>query len=152
MVLADSFTFRGECPAMPFWQSLLRFLGLTRSDRLSLKVDPQTIQSLNALARRERRSEKELAVELLLAALVQRGAADEYFRLWESLSPREQQVTALVCLGYTNAQIASRLVLSQETVKTHVRNVLYKFNLRSKPALRRALAEWDFSAWQDPDI
>jgi DNA-binding NarL/FixJ family response regulator len=137
---------------MPFWQSLRRFLGLARPDRLSLEVDRETIQSLHTLARRERRSEKELAAELLLSALVQRGAADVYLKSWEGLSPREQQVTALVCLGYTNAQIASRLVLSQETVKTHVRNVLYKFNLRSKPALRRALVEWDFSAWQDPDI
>ena len=137
---------------MPFWQSLLRFLRFARSDRLNLKVDPDTIQSLRLLAQRERRSEKELAAELLFMALVQRGGADVYLKCWEALSPREQQVTALICLGYTNAQIASRLVLSQETVKTHVRNVLYKFNLRSKPALRRALAEWDFSAWQDPDI
>ncbi len=109
-------------------------------------------KSLHLLARREHRTEKELATELLWMALVQRGAAEGYLHRWEALSRREQQVTALVCLGYTNAQIASRLVLSQETVKSHIRNVLYKFDLRSKAALRRALADWDFSAWQNPHI
>jgi two-component system response regulator NreC len=137
---------------MPFWQSLLRFLGISRPRRLKLDVDPETIASLHVLARHEQRTEKELAVELLQMALVQRGVADVYLQRWEELSPREQQITALVCLGYTNIQIAARLVLSQETVKTHVRNVLYKFNLRGKDELRRALADWDFSAWHTPKV
>jgi DNA-binding CsgD family transcriptional regulator len=56
-------------------------------------------------------------------------------------------VTALTCLGYTNRQIAARLVLSPETVKTHLRNVLRKFDLPTKAELRRALADWDFGDW-----
>jgi DNA-binding NarL/FixJ family response regulator len=137
---------------MPFWQSLLRFLGIHRPRRLKLDIDPVMGEELELLARSEHRTEKDLVVELLNMALVQRGAAKVYLRRWEELSPREQQVTALVCLGYTNLQIASRLVLSQETVKSHVRNVLSKFNLRGKDELRRALADWDFSAWHDPDM
>ncbi len=66
---------------------------------------------------------------------------------WESLSPREQDVTALSCLGFTNRQIAARLSLSPETIKTHVRNVLSKFGINSKSELRHILAGWDFSAW-----
>ena len=132
---------------MSIWQNLLRLLGFSRPDHLNLEVDAEMIESLHHLAQRERRTEKELATELLSMALVQRGTAEINLRRWQALSPREQQVTALVCLGYTNAQIAARLVLSQETVKTHVRNVLYKFNLRSKAELRRVLADWDFSAW-----
>ncbi len=85
-------------------------------------------------------------------ALVQRKTAEINLARWEALSPREQQVAALVCLGFTNRQIADHLVLSHETVKTHVRNVLYKFDLRSKAELRQALADWDFSAWQNLDI
>jgi len=134
---------------MPFWQNLLRLLGLSRADHLDLEVDTEMIESLHHLARRERRTEKELATELLTIALVQRGAAEVYLRRWQELSPREQQVTALVCLGFTNAQIANRLVLSRETVKTHVRNALYKLDLRNRADLRRALADWDFSTWQD---
>jgi DNA-binding CsgD family transcriptional regulator len=56
-------------------------------------------------------------------------------------------VAALTCLGYTNRQMAARLSLSPETIKTHVRNVLFKFGLNRKTDLRQALANWDFSAW-----
>jgi DNA-binding NarL/FixJ family response regulator len=137
---------------MPFWQHLLRLLGLSRPARLNLKVDRSLIQSLENLAQREQRAEKELAAELLSMALVQRKTAEINLARWEALSPREQQVTALVCLGFTNRQIADHLVLSHETVKTHVRNVLYKFDLRSKAELRQALADWDFSAWQNLNL
>lgn len=137
---------------MPFWQRLLRLLGLSRPARLNLKVDRSLIQSLENLAQREQRAEKELAAELLSMALVQRKTAEINLARWEALSPREQQVAALVCLGFTNRQIADHLVVSHETVKTHVRNVLYKFDLRSKAELRQALADWDFSAWQNLDL
>ena len=137
---------------MPFWQHLLRLLGLSRPARLNLRVDRSLIQSLENLAQREQRAEKDLAAELLSMALVQRKTAEIYLARWEALSPREQQVAALVCLGFTNRQIADHLVLSHETVKTHVRNVLYKFDLRSKAELRQALADWDFSAWQNLNL
>jgi len=58
-------------------------------------------------------------------------------------------VAALICLNYTNRQIASHFVISTETAKTHVANALRKFGLHSKAELRRALADWDFSAWVD---
>ncbi len=57
-------------------------------------------------------------------------------------------MAALLCLNYTNRQVAARLGLSPETVKTHTRNLLAKFQLRTRAELRRALADWDFSAWE----
>jgi two-component system nitrate/nitrite response regulator NarL len=70
---------------------------------------------------------------------------------WERLTPRERQVAALICQenggkSYTNPQIANHLGISRETVKIHVRNILYKFNLHSKVELRRTLSGWDL--WQ----
>ncbi|MGZ9164486.1 MAG: LuxR C-terminal-related transcriptional regulator, partial [Anaerolineales bacterium] len=38
---------------------------------------------------------------------------------WSSLSHREQQVIALICLGYRNHEIAKILTIAPETVKTH---------------------------------
>lgn len=137
---------------MSFWQNLLHLLGLSQSNHLSFEVDQTLIHSLERLAQREQRTEKELAAELLSMALLQRKENETNLQRWEALSPREQQVTALICLGYTNPQIAARLVLSRQTVKTHVRNVLYKFSQRSKVELRQALADWDFSAWQNPEL
>ncbi len=135
---------------MTFWQRLLRLLGYEKStERLSFSADASLIRSLQNLAEHERRPEGELAAELLTYALAQRDAAEANLQNWRSLSEREQQVTALVCLGFTNRQIAARLVISPETVKTHMSRVLLKFGLRSRAELRQVLAEWDFSAWRE---
>jgi len=76
--------------------------------------------------------------------------ADELYRIWILLSPREQQVTALTCLKYTNPQIAFHLGLSKTTVRTYLEKVLNKLGLRSKADLRVAFAVWDFSQWERP--
>lgn len=43
---------------------------------------------------------------------------------WDSLTPTERQVVALVAEGLTNPQVADRLVIGRATVKTHVSNAL----------------------------
>jgi len=42
------------------------------------------------------------------------------------LTPKEQEVAALIRQGLTNPQIAAQLCVSRETVKTHVSNILSK--------------------------
>jgi DNA-binding CsgD family transcriptional regulator len=113
----------------------------------TFSFDEELDRSLQELARRERRSKQDIASELLSAALAQRGFAEANLELWRALSPREQQVTALVCLGYTNRQIAGQLFISIETVKTHVQNICRKYGLRTKNELRQAMEGWDFSSW-----
>jgi DNA-binding NarL/FixJ family response regulator len=49
-----------------------------------------------------------------------------------SLTPREHEVLALVVGGYTNAQIAARLTLSESTVKFHVQSLLSKLHLHDR--------------------
>ena len=104
--------------------------------------------ALMDLAAREGRPVEELQAELLTIGLAQRNMRGELWERWQSLSPREQQVAALACRGYTNRQIGGRLGISEETVKTHVSNALVKFNLHGKAELRMALEEWDFSGWE----
>jgi DNA-binding NarL/FixJ family response regulator len=48
------------------------------------------------------------------------------------LSPREREVLALLADGMRNREIAERLVVSEATVKTHVRHVLEKLRLRNR--------------------
>ena len=117
-------------------------------NQLNLELEAQLVDSLQNLAERERRPKKELAAEMLAHALAQRDAAETRLETWHTLSPREQQVAALTCLGFTNREIAYQLVISVETAKTHVRNTLRKFNLHSKMELRYALRDWDFEAWR----
>jgi DNA-binding NarL/FixJ family response regulator len=45
------------------------------------------------------------------------------------LTSRESEVLSLMAEGLTNAGIANRLVLTERTVETHVRNVLMKLDL-----------------------
>ena len=132
---------------MLFWQRLVDNLGLTPSTHASFSLDGELAAHVRALAELERRPVDDVAAELLISGLAQRDMAQENWRRWQSLSTREQQVAALVCRNYTNRQIAARLVISVETVKTHVRNALYKFNLHSKRELSLLLIDWDFSAW-----
>jgi DNA-binding CsgD family transcriptional regulator len=75
-------------------------------------------------------------------------AAEEYnekMARWRSLTPREQDVATLVYTGYTNGEIAERLNISIATVKTHIRNILVKFDLNSKDQFRQYFEGWDFS-------
>ena len=95
----------------------------------------------------EQRRADELAAKLVSAGLAQMRENEGLKERWQSLSRRQQEVTALTCLGYTNRQIAGRLVITEDTVKSHVKNTLVKFNVHGKLELQKALQEWDFSEW-----
>jgi DNA-binding CsgD family transcriptional regulator len=57
-------------------------------------------------------------------------------------------VAALACLGYTTRQIAYRMEITPETVKSHMRNILAKFGVVNRIELRHRLEKVDFSAWE----
>jgi NarL family two-component system response regulator LiaR len=62
------------------------------------------------------------------------------------LSERELEVLKLVAQGLTNQEIAARLVRSEWTIRTHVRNILGKLHLANRTqaalfALREGLAD-----------
>lgn len=132
---------------MNFWKKLLRDLGLQRDQERSYRYEQELVQSLQDLAERESRPEEEVAYELISYALAQREMDEDNLRNWDALTFREQQVAVLAIHNFTNRQIARRLDISPETVKTHMRNILVKFSLHSKVELQKALEDWDFSAW-----
>ena len=131
---------------MSLWQRLQKWLG-----RQVLPFDQKIIAQLQNLAEQEQRPQEVVAADLLALALEMRGVDEINLHRWQDLSPREREVTALVCLNYTNAQIALRLHISIPTVKTHVRNALRKFGLSRRGDLQRALDHWDFRRWDTPD-
>jgi len=89
------------------------------------------------------------AGEALLAPAVTRRLISEFARLrpqavagvsgaagrpgtLTALTPRETEVLRLVAEGLSNTEIAARLVVSEETVKTHVSRILAKLGLRDR--------------------
>jgi DNA-binding NarL/FixJ family response regulator len=86
------------------------------------------------------------AGEALLAPAVTRRLISEFARLrpqavagaagrpgaLAALTPRETEVLRLVAEGLSNTEIAARLVVTEETVKTHVSRILAKLGLRDR--------------------
>ena len=82
------------------------------------------------------------AGEALLAPTVTRRLISEFARLRPAapapaaavaqLTARETEVLRLLAEGLSNAEIARRLVITEETVKTHVSRVLHKLALRDR--------------------
>ena len=135
---------------MSIWDRFLYLIGKRstpgpRTYHLELSNSLQT--SLSTIAQDEGRPETELIPELLNAGLSQYSSNERLWTKWEHLSPREQDVAAWVCLGYTNRQIAARLNISPETVKSRMHNILRKFHIHKRAELRVLLAHWDFSEW-----
>jgi DNA-binding NarL/FixJ family response regulator len=110
-------------------------------------MDVQTLHMLQGVADREQRPPEAIASQILEGALRHQEVQEENWACWQRLTPREQEIAALICLYYTTRQIASRLHISPETVKTHAERVLTKFEAADRSALRELLESWDFSAW-----
>jgi DNA-binding NarL/FixJ family response regulator len=81
--------------------------------------------------------------EALLAPAVTRRLISEFARIrppaaaaapaaLAALTPRETEVLRLVAAGLSNPEIAGRLVVTEETVKTHISRVLGKLGLRDR--------------------
>ncbi|MEV0121155.1 response regulator transcription factor [Streptomyces sp. NPDC050703] len=84
--------------------------------------------------------------EALLAPTVTRRLITEFSKLADTprlsasvraqqygeLTERETEVLVLIAQGLSNAEIASRLVVAESTIKTHVSRVLVKLGLRDR--------------------
>lgn len=53
----------------------------------------------------------------------------------DRLTESERRVVVLVAEGLTNPQIATRLFVSPQTVKTHMKNVFRKLHITSRSEL-----------------
>ena len=125
--------------------TLLRLMRGSGPRHFELNERLQTV--LVDRADREQRPVEDIHAELLAAGLTHLETADKLKQHWDALSPRERDVTAYTCLGYTNRRMAMQMWVSPYTIKGYVRDVLVKWHVHSKSELRLLLAQWDFSEW-----
>jgi DNA-binding CsgD family transcriptional regulator len=59
---------------------------------------------------------------------------------WDSLTPAETKIAALVGGGFSNPEIAAKLFLSRRTVATHVSHILKKLDVHSRTDIAREAA------------
>jgi DNA-binding CsgD family transcriptional regulator len=59
---------------------------------------------------------------------------------WDSLTPTETKIAALVQKGLSNPEIAAKLYLSRRTVATHVSHILKKLDVHSRIDIAREAA------------
>jgi DNA-binding CsgD family transcriptional regulator len=114
--------------------------------RRAFSRDELLVRKVREMAASQRRAEQEVYDDIIESGMKVLSDKDKYEDIWTSLSPREQEVTALTCLGYRSYEIAGELGISYETVRSHSKHVYAKFGL-SRKELRLVLERWNFEAW-----
>jgi DNA-binding CsgD family transcriptional regulator len=71
-------------------------------------------------------------MEKIIELIPQHTLHDSAAVSYSALTRREREVLSLIAAGQTNREMAECLVVSPETVKTHVRHVLNKFGVARK--------------------
>ncbi len=129
-----------------FLQRLLREMGLKHVKR-RYQVNLRMAEYLESMALEQACDPEEIAVGLLADGIAKHTLIEQSFEYWDRLSPREQEVIALVCLGYINKEIGKKLNISSQTAKSHVSNILCKLDVSRRGEIQRLFMEWDFSEW-----
>jgi len=88
----------------------------------------ELLEQLRGLARGEAAISRRLAARILEGI---QGQTDR-FGPEEELTARELEVLELVVARLSNAEIAGRLVVSEHTVKNHMKNILSKLHLHNR--------------------
>lgn len=100
-------------------------------------------------ARGEATIHPQVAMRLVQEQEEEKGTPHRNRTLYTLLSEREREVLHLIAAGCSNGEIASRLVISEKTVKSHVGNILSKLHLEDRTQV--AVFAWREGLMQPPN-
>jgi DNA-binding CsgD family transcriptional regulator len=111
-----------------------------RSERKALEAGVR--ESLDAADFERAYSQGRALTAAEAAAYVRRtrGERKRPSRGWESLTPTELEVARHTASGLTNPEIAERMFISRDTVRTHLSHIFAKLGLRNRSELARHVA------------
>jgi DNA-binding NarL/FixJ family response regulator len=95
---------------------------------------PELIESLNAVARGETVIPRSMVGGVIDGLIGRDRERQEALQKIAKLTPREREVLALLAEGLNSQKIASRLVISPETARTHIQKILNKLGIHSRLA------------------
>lgn len=87
---------------------------------------------LESISRGEAPLSGAIAAKILKEFTHPSSASSQESQVVEVLTSRETEILQLVVEGLTNKEIASALVISENTVKIHLRNILEKLHLQNR--------------------
>lgn len=118
-----------------------------KPQKLVFEADAALVMDLKIAARTRRQAPEALLAELVAQGLNQQAVREAMEENLRSLTYREREVLRLIVEGLSNRQIAARLFIGHETVKTHVKSILKKLHVRSKANLRLVLLDIGLRVW-----
>lgn len=100
---------------------------------LSKEVDPARIpRAVRAAVQGDELIDRSLLSTALNLVALQAQPADNELELGEPLTPREEEVLICIAQGLDNAAICERLVISPNTLKTHIRHIFAKLRVSDR--------------------
>jgi RNA polymerase sigma factor (sigma-70 family) len=129
-----------------FFQRIRRALNAKRIKQ-RYHVDLDMAAYLQDLAVEQDSDPEQVAQEIFAKGIVSHFQNEHLHQIWELLTPREQEVAALVCLGYSNNEISKKLMISPNTVKSHISHAMIKLGVAKRAEIQSTLGDWDFREW-----
>ena len=119
-----------------------------KSETLVFAADAALVRELRVVAHTRRQSPEALLAQLVADGLSKQAAREMLEDRLRNLTRREREVLGLIVEGQSNRQIAARLVVVPETVKSHVKHILEKVGVNSKTNLRLMLLDLGVRVWE----
>ncbi len=88
------------------------------------------------------------ATKTLIRELFQRISKGEDTESYQLLTEREQEILTLIAKGYSNKDIAEKLIVSVKTIEAHKTRIMEKLHLKTRPelvryAMKKGLLDFD---------